>query len=238
MAQTKMAAGLPPERMPMDAAMPGREDGQIAQYRQLHAEKADYGASSPKYIDETSLFIGWLKPKSVLDYGCGKGGLLKALALRFPDIQFAGYDPAIPGADTLPRQKFDMAICTDVLEHIPEDALPRVVQEIASLSENCFFGLHHALARQILPNGQNAHCTIRPPVWYHRLLSQAFPQVFLLDGRGKEGILSVAATFPITPMLAKEYYEIIGKPLDDSPWKRFARKMQKHKQHWKRMLGL
>jgi hypothetical protein len=196
-------------------------ESMVDQYKLLHEDDPDYGTSSVEYIEEISLFIEYFKPKSVLDYGCGKGLLTKSLALRFPEIDFYGYDPAIPGKDVLPIQKADLVINTDVLEHIPEDALPDVIKNISLISENVFFGLHHALARQILPNGQNAHCTVKPPIWYYRLLSKSFSSVLLLDWRND--FQSVAVTFPVSPRLIVKYYDLLDMPLYDTPLKRINR---------------
>jgi SAM-dependent methyltransferase len=80
-----------------------------------------------------------LKYSSVLDVGCGQGSPLEDIAKRKPGIELAGVDISpyavelarqhMPTAqysvldlttETLPR-KFDLIICTDVLEHIPDD---------------------------------------------------------------------------------------------------------------------
>jgi len=194
-------------------------DELIDQYRELHSHSHRFGGSSG-YVEVLGLFISYLKPETILDYGCGKGYLLEVLAERFPEIKFYGYDPAIPGKDVLPIQKADLVINTDVLEHIPEDALPEVIKGISSISENVFFGLHHALAAQILPNGQNAHCTVKQPIWYYRLFSEFFSAVFLLDAEKNDQ--SVAITFPVTPKLVAKYYDLIRKPLCDTLYMRFV----------------
>jgi SAM-dependent methyltransferase len=80
-----------------------------------------------------------LEYKSVLDVGCGQGSPLEEIARRKPDIELAGVDIS-PRAVELPQQhmpaaqysvldlttetlnrKFDLIICTDVLEHIEND---------------------------------------------------------------------------------------------------------------------
>lgn len=152
----------------------------IKQYKELHAKSENYGTSSIAYLREVCLCIDYLKPKIVLDYGCGKGILFKALQKKYPGISFFGYDPSIPEYEILSVDKADLIINTDVLEHIPVEYLPNVVKHIASISNNCFFGLHHYAAGQILPNGENAHCTIKPASWYHMLFDKYFSDIVAL----------------------------------------------------------
>jgi SAM-dependent methyltransferase len=83
--------------------------------------------------------IGNLKFRSVLDVGCGQGSPLEEVARRRPGVELAGVDFS-PRAVELARErmpnatfsvldltqgaldrKFDLIICTDVLEHIPDD---------------------------------------------------------------------------------------------------------------------
>ncbi|MDR1168421.1 MAG: class I SAM-dependent methyltransferase [Heliobacteriaceae bacterium] len=165
----------------------------LQQYKILHTENNYYGASSLRYLDYVCMIIDYLKPKVVLDFGCGKAALIKELTQRYPTIEFYGYDPAIPGRNILPIEKADLVVNTDVLEHIPEDALPEVIAKIASISDNAFFVLHHALARQILPNGQNAHCTVKPPQWYYELFSKYFKNPYPLPS--KDLLRSAVITF-------------------------------------------
>lgn len=63
----------------------------------------------------------------MLDFGCGGGGLAHALAARFPDIQFFGFDvnadfpsdlPNLRFESVLPDQTHDLVILSHVVEHI------------------------------------------------------------------------------------------------------------------------
>jgi SAM-dependent methyltransferase len=84
-------------------------------------------------------FIGKLRYNSVLDVGCGQGSPLEEIAHRRPGVELAGVDFS-PRAVELARlrmpnaifsvldltketldKKYDLIICTDVLEHIPDD---------------------------------------------------------------------------------------------------------------------
>lgn len=195
----------------------------VDQYRILHQTNPDYGASSVKFVEELSLFIEHLRPRSVLDFGCGKGSLIRTLALKYPDITFSGYDPAIMGKEQLPDATFDLVINTDVLEHIPEPALPKVLAQISRLSRNVFFNLHHAETRTILPNGENAHCTIKPPEWYHALLGHYFAHITPLKGR--RDYLSVVITFPVPARVLESYSTLIERVSRRPLWKRLLRKL-------------
>lgn len=178
----------------------------ISNYVELHANLADYGATTIRMLEEISLAIDYIKPKTVLDFGCGKGTALAPLKERYPDIMFYGYDPAIPGIDTLPVQRADLIINTDVLEHIPEDMIDEVLQQMAGISKNVLFGLDHTEAVNVLPNGQNAHCTIKPLSWYLYKINQFFPKQFVLPGRFPWK--NVVLTFPLRQDLVNKYYRV------------------------------
>lgn len=193
----------------------------IEQYKILHGKDAQYGASSLKFIEEIAVVIDHLCPRKVLDFGCGKGALLNGLIERYPGIVFYGYDPAVPGRDKLPGEKFDLVINTDVLEHIPEHILPSVLEEIASLSGNVYFNLHHALAKTILPNGENAHCTVKPSDWYHALMRNYFDYITPLKGR--RDYLSVVLTFAAPEQVIKDYLRVLTVVSRRPVWKRVLR---------------
>ena len=183
-------------------------DDHTQQYRLLHEKQADYGSSSIKYLPEISLLINYLKPKSVLDYGCGKGALLKALSLEFPGIAFHAYDPSISGLEKLPVESADLVINTDVLEHVPAELVPNVLSEIANISRNAIFACHHALAKATLADGTNAHCTVRPPVWYQTHIMKVFgDEIIALEGR--QQYLSMILTFPVHANIVGKYTNII-----------------------------
>lgn len=184
-------------------------DSKVQQYKILHSNDDTYGKASLELVNEVSVFIEFLKPKVILDYGCGKGALVKELQKLYPKIDIYGYDPAISENDILPNIKPDLIINTDVLEHIPEQELPEVIKRISMIGTNCFFYLHHKEAAQILPNGENAHCTIKPPIWYHKLLSQYFKVINPL-----EGIVpwrTAVVTFYIDDVTKDKYLRIVKK---------------------------
>lgn len=209
-------------------AMP--EGKKIHLYRDLHQDKASFGASSAKLVEEVSLLIRHLKPEVVLDYGCGKGALIEGLAELFPEITFYGYDPAMPGKDVLPTEKADLVLNTDVLEHIPEDEVPGIVENIARISQTVYFNLHHAPANTILPNGENAHCTIKPPMWYYRLFQNYFHTITPLPGR--RSFTSVVITSSLPWNFEAEYNKILADAEKKTRYRRYANNLK----YWRTLL--
>jgi SAM-dependent methyltransferase len=191
------------------------DDTKIRQYQQLHQDDPSYGSTSLKFIDEVSVMIDALKPESVLDYGCGKGTLIAEIERRYPEITCHRYDPSIPEYATLPVKTADLVINTDVLEHIPVADIDSVLSEIASISKNAYFNLHHGRAATILPSGENAHCTVRSPSWYRKKIATYFDHIELLPGR--RYITRVAITFRIQDSERKSYLDIIRRNKIKSP---------------------
>jgi len=124
------------------------------------------------------------KSLRLLDYGSGKG---KAYALK--DIELPGgetapslkeywkldsircYDPGFEPYSQLPDERFNGVVCIDVLEHITEPDLPWILEEIFGYADRFVFAnIACYPAKKSLPNGQNAHCTVRSPEWWTGLI--------------------------------------------------------------------
>ncbi|MFN3880266.1 MAG: methyltransferase domain-containing protein [Nitrincola lacisaponensis] len=150
----------------------------IEQYKKIHSEKPDYGNLSvlDKNYDYIKSILSFLKPKNFIDFGCGKGVLADTLSKDFSIHSFK-YDPAIPKFANTPTGEFDVLINTDVLEHIPETDLDSVINHMRSLSSIAIIVVHLALSQEILPNGENAHCTIKSPSEWKVLLSNYYSNV-------------------------------------------------------------
>jgi 2-polyprenyl-3-methyl-5-hydroxy-6-metoxy-1,4-benzoquinol methylase len=148
----------------------------INQYKELHKNNI-YGMSSIYLITPISELINRIKPKRVLDYGCGQSKLLNVLYENYPDIDFVKYDPAIEKYSKKPTGKFDLIICTDVLEHIPEKYLDYILKDISSLSDNVLFNISTKTAIWHLPDGSNCHKTVKEKDWWIDLLTKYFKDV-------------------------------------------------------------
>ena len=73
----------------------------------------------------------------------------------------------------MPEENFDGIYSTDVMEHIPEEVIPSVFDWIFSHAEKfVFLGISTELAIAILPNGENAHCTIKSIEWWADMVNK------------------------------------------------------------------
>jgi hypothetical protein len=122
----------------------------------------------------------------MLDYGSGKGKQYKPMPIRIPTgqrfnsvselwgvLSVSCYDPGYTPFSKLPTGKFDGVISTDVWEHCPEEDLPWIVEEIFSYAKKFIFANVACYpALKILPNGENAHCTIKPKEWWAEMLKE------------------------------------------------------------------
>ena len=124
---------------------------------------------------------------SVLDYGCGgsdwhSAGFDEATNLSAVEnfgLQSAyRYEPA-RGLDE--RQRVDCVLSFDVLEHIFIVDVPRVLRDIfSSATKLVILNVACYPAAAKLPNGENAHVTVRDPVWWKGMVdgvSVEFPDV-------------------------------------------------------------
>lgn len=81
------------------------------------------------------------------------------------------YDPGFAPFSQLPVDRFDGTICIDVLEHITEPDLPWVLDELFGYARKFVYAnIACYPAKKHLPNGQNAHCTVRSPDWWTGLI--------------------------------------------------------------------
>ena len=112
------------------------------------------------------------RPKTVLDYGCATGPMVKTMRETYPDIETMGYDPAVPEFQHLPDHA-DLTYCLDCLEHIEPlhldsvlDSLFRVTRDVLYLEICC------TPAKKILSDGRNAHLIQEQPDWWRSKLSR------------------------------------------------------------------
>jgi hypothetical protein len=128
--------------------------------------------------------------KTVLDYGCGGSDWEKEgfddksnkSALEFFSVETVSkYEPA---RDLDERKKSACVVCCDVLEHIFILDAPAVIRDICSYAERLVvLNVACYKAGALLPNKENAHITVRDPMWWKGMLdtiSVEFPSLNIL----------------------------------------------------------
>lgn len=167
----------------------------LAQYREMHREGERHLGISPEYTfpgkslppqaPHIKRLIDLTGAKTILDYGSGKGQQYRPLPFTDPGgtvhlgiaawwgVEVRCYDPGYEPYAELPLGKFDGVISTDVLEHCPEEDMPWIVGELFGYARRFVFANVACFpARKRLPNGQNAHCTVRPLKWWRELIEK------------------------------------------------------------------
>jgi len=175
----------------------------IPLYEEYHAIEGKYPGNSYKHQHpDIAQCVVKYGATSMLDYGCGKGN-------QWTNSQFWKewgfmphlYDPAVPQYNKLPTQTFDAIISTDVFEHIPEAEIPGVLYWMfLHANKFIFLGIANTPAKAILPNGENAHCTLKSHKEWEKLIrSCATKQIDVIlktypDKRQKSIITDFAIT--------------------------------------------
>ena len=146
------------------------------EYTKIHKSKK-YGVSGNRLVEPLAKIID-KESKSILDYGAGQADTARSLGKELGIKDVKSYDPSVEGRNVLPDRDFDTVICTDVLEHVPEEELPELFTTVWGLADKeAIFVIALRLAGEILPCGDNAHCTVQPKEWWEKQLSGVWENV-------------------------------------------------------------
>lgn len=146
----------------------------IKQYAEIHSSQM-YGQGGMKKAHYILSQLYRVKCDSVIDYGCGRSKLPELLVqLGIPSV--TRYDPAIPEYSAKPIERHDVLISLDVLEHLPEEEIDDALADMKRLSRHAIFVINTRLAKTILPDGRNAHLTVKPAEWWLAKLQQHWPE--------------------------------------------------------------
>jgi len=152
--------------------------------RELHARPKGYGAKGGKWAETVAALAAQVSAGSVLDYGCGSGGLARRLR-DLPagrHLRVSEYDPAVAGKDKHPSFA-DLVTCTDVLEHIEPERLVAVLTHLLMLARKAvFFVVALDEANKILADGRNAHLILESPEWWASTITAAGFTLRDIDG--------------------------------------------------------
>jgi len=152
---------------------------QIELYTQVHKSNSQFGGGFHNHFTHVASILILLDIKKLIDFGCGKGVMADRLS-ELGVAKITKYDPAIPAYNIIPKSTFDCVLNTDVMEHIPESEIPAVLDQFKKLAPTAVIIPHLGKAHLILPNGENAHCTIKTPDEWKKIFKKKYKHVELL----------------------------------------------------------
>jgi hypothetical protein len=144
----------------------------IDYYRKTH-EKRVYGTSSVKYLRFLRPWMRIAAPASILDYGCGQSKFLDILGLG-EGVALWRYDPAIAEYAAKPKAPADLLVNIDVLEHIEEKDIDGVLADMRASCRRALIVVDTKAAKHTLPDGRNAHVTLKPHAWWRERITRHF----------------------------------------------------------------
>ncbi|MDB4345251.1 class I SAM-dependent methyltransferase [bacterium] len=154
----------------------------LKEYRKAHTHPTMClmpGNSIQRHTNEFVNFCYAYKPKTVLDYGCGKGlqwtqrELHKEGNIHMPTL----YDPGVPGLDKKPNGVYDSVLCTDVMEHIHQEECDAVLEEVFNYARHSvFFTISCNPAKKHFPDGTNYHVNCKPEEWWFATIKRLKPK--------------------------------------------------------------
>jgi len=154
----------------------------VEEYKRLHKDSTIFpGKSITKYAHYIRSIIRDNKCQTLLDYGSGKGTLYteepnklgKPLHKFLKIKDYTLYDPGLEEFSKLPIDTYDIVICVDVMEHLPEQDLEWIIDRIMSFGNKAIFlniACYEALKK--FPNGKNVHITVHEPEWWVDLINK------------------------------------------------------------------
>lgn len=153
---------------------------------QKHSESERFGAYGHYLATQVRDLARQLGAASILDYGCGKRTLERALGFAI-----ANYDPAIPGCEASPEPA-DLVVCTDVLEHVEPECLEAVLDDLRRVTRNTILiTVDTRPAHKILADGRNAHLIVEPSRWWLPHLMARFDLVNFVSGNATENFFAL-----------------------------------------------
>ncbi len=140
-----------------------------------------------RFICGYTAYLGFTV-KRVLDAGCGLGHLLKPVREFFPRAEYVGLETSEylcrrhgwlreSVADYAPRQPFDLVLCHDVLQYLPDREATRSLANLARLSRGAlYFSVLTAedWRRNADRSKTDSGVHLRPAAWYKSRLLRGF----------------------------------------------------------------
>jgi|TARA_Y100000310_G_scaffold42078_1_gene39377 2-polyprenyl-3-methyl-5-hydroxy-6-metoxy-1,4-benzoquinol methylase len=154
---------------------------------ELHKRKG-YGAShaGAEHAGKLSVLIGQLLKKqkrlSMLDYGCGKGELVKMMP-PITGVGYRQYDPCVEEFANKPDPA-DVVCCVDVLEHIEPLLITNVLNHLKKLTKKILYiSVATVEAKKFYADGKNTHLIVEDFKWWYPQLRKRFNIIETMESK-------------------------------------------------------
>jgi hypothetical protein len=176
------------------------ETRNLSQYVEIHASNR-YGRGNSIKRKMLAPWVFLRRPKSILDYGAGKNHMVEWFVAPGATVRHR-FDPAVPEIATIPLLRYDLVTNTDVLEHLDESEIGTVLDDIRACCEDALFLVDTREAKTILPNGENAHATVRPAEWWPACIREFFPASELISSSNGRAYIRTWKAGPFAKAIA------------------------------------
>lgn len=153
----------------------------LKEYKEFH-DRGWFPAGTfvDRDVHAIKMLIKETDSKTLLDYGCGKAIKYRKIdAAKFYGVEkIFLYDPAYDMFDELIDHNVDIVICTDVMEHVPEEEVYGTLKTIISKADKAvFFSIACYPASKKMDDGTNLHVTIKDPDWWDSQIESAVEEL-------------------------------------------------------------
>lgn len=173
----------------------------VDQYNRLY-EKTGYAepvctGNPDKWVPILESFNTLGKNLSVVDLGCGRGYYLRKLremghrvfGVEQSSVCCGKYLLDIPNRNstlenfiTTNNETYDVVLSTDVLEHIPEKEIDKILDGISKLSNVALLGITNSSDKDEI-DGTELHLCIHPIDWWIKQLKKYYSDVILVPDK-------------------------------------------------------
>jgi hypothetical protein len=113
------------------------------------------------------------------------------------------------------------------MEHIPENDVPEVLRHIRSFTDKVFFNIATRPAREILPNGDDAHCTVWNADRWVCEIQKHFSHAAVVHSRDSHSCIITTWESPVRRVILEiELWKEIQKKVNEHIFKRFERRIR------------
>ena len=173
------------------------EESEREKYRRAYTrERYRSGSPHKRCLPRIQTEIAHYKPAKYANFGCGSGLLDRHLLQRTPGIlvdhvsvlwddvkNHKNLEKFIEGSlfGDFDHFRVPYAVSTDVMEHIPTEMVDKVLENIASRAEICFFqiSMNHSGEKDEQKYGGHLHLTVERPDWWTKRLSNWYETLLM-----------------------------------------------------------